>query len=165
MILGSIQRAIETELASGWFGHRASAAKTRMLTALTSAALLDIDLAISIYLDAGKREKQETLNTLATSFQNTVGKIVDNVSSTAVQLEMAASTLTKTAETTQQLSGAVASASEEALSHVQSVAAATEEMTSSVSEIARQVQDSSDIAAEAVRQAEKTDGRIAQLSQ
>src|SRR5882672_6565986 len=62
MILGGIQRAIETEVASGWFGHRASAMKARMLNALTAAALLDIDLAISIYLDVGKREKREILN-------------------------------------------------------------------------------------------------------
>jgi methyl-accepting chemotaxis protein len=59
----------------------------------------------------------------------------------------------------------VASASEEASSNVQTVASAAEEMSASVSEVGRQVQESSRIAGEAVRQAEKTDARIAQLSQ
>ena len=43
---------------------------------------------------------------------------------------------------TQQLSGMVAAASEQASSNVQSVASATEEMTASVNEIGRQVQES-----------------------
>ena len=66
---------------------------------------------------------------------------------------------------TQQLSGTVAAASEQASANVQSVASATEEMTSSVNEISRQVQESSRIADEAVKQAQQTDGRINELSQ
>src|SRR5207237_1395922 len=79
-------------------------------------------------------------------------------------LEAAARTLTKTAEVTQELSGAVAAASEQASANVQSVASATEEMTSSVNEISRQVQESSRIAVEAVKQAQQTDARINELS-
>jgi methyl-accepting chemotaxis protein len=102
---------------------------------------------------------------LADSFEAAVGEIVEHVSSAATELEAAASTLTHTAENTQQLSGAVAKASQEASANVRSVAAATEELTSSVGEIARQVQESSSIAREAVVQAERTDGRITALSQ
>jgi methyl-accepting chemotaxis protein len=82
-----------------------------------------------------------------------------------MELESAAGSMSKTAETTQQLSTAVASASEESSTNVQSVAAATDEMATSVSEISRQVQESSRIADEAVKQAERTDARIADLSQ
>jgi methyl-accepting chemotaxis protein len=101
---------------------------------------------------------------LADEFQAAVGNIVEAVSSASGELEVAAGTLTQTADTTQQLSGIVASASEDASANVQSVATATEEMTSSVNEIARQVQESSKIAGEAVEQAKKTDSRITQLS-
>jgi methyl-accepting chemotaxis protein len=73
--------------------------------------------------------------------------------------------MSKTAETTQQLSAAVASASEESSTNVQSVASATDEMAASVNEISRQVQESSRIAGDAVKQAERTDGRISELSQ
>lgn len=49
-----------------------------------------------------------------------------------------AGTLTHSADSTQQLSVVVASASEEASTNVQSVASATEELTSSITEISRQ---------------------------
>ena len=164
MIVSGIARAIEKEFSAGWFAGGGEK-RADMLSVAIAAALLDMDFATSVYLEAGKRERRETLDRLATSFDDTVGKIVDKVSSTADQLQAAASTLTKTAETTQNLSGAVAAASEEASSNVQSVASATEEMTASVNEIARQVQESSNIADEAVKQAEKTDARIAKLLQ
>jgi methyl-accepting chemotaxis protein len=109
-------------------------------------------------------QRKDDMAKLANEFQAAVGNIVETVSSASTQLEAAAGTLTKTAETTQRLSGVVASASEEASANVQSVASAAEEMTSSVNEIARQVQESSRIAGEAVQQAGKTDARITELS-
>ena len=109
------------------------------------------------------RRKAE-MRRLADEFQAAVGNIVEAVSSSSSELEIAAGTLTNNAETTQRLSGIVTAASEEASANVQSVAAAAEQMTSSVNEIARQVQDSSKIAIEAVHQAEKTDTRITELS-
>jgi methyl-accepting chemotaxis protein len=113
---------------------------------------------------AGERRRAD-MQRLAGEFEAAVGGIVETVSSASGQLEAAADTLTKTAATTQQLSGVVASASEEASANVQSVASATEEMTSSVNEISRQVQESSRIAGEAVKQAQQTDVRINALSQ
>jgi methyl-accepting chemotaxis protein len=100
----------------------------------------------------------------ADEFETAVGAIVANVSSSAVQLEAAAGTLTRTAETTQSLSSQVAGASEEASTNMQSVASATEELSASVDEIGRRVKESSQIAEAAVRQAEQTDGRIGKLS-
>ncbi len=110
-------------------------------------------------------ERKVAMNAMADAFEKAVGGIVETVSSASTELEAAAGTLTKTAETTQQLSATVASASEEASTNVQSVASATNELSSSVQEISRQVQESSHIADEAVRQAGKTDVRINELSQ
>jgi len=112
-----------------------------------------------------KEHRANALDALIKGFEATVRNIVETVSSTSTELAAAAGTLTKTAETTRQLSGSVATASEQASANVQSVASATEEMTSSISEISRQVQESSRIADEAVKQAEKTDARIGELSQ
>jgi methyl-accepting chemotaxis protein len=108
--------------------------------------------------------RKQTMEKLASEFESAVGGIVQTVTNASGQLETAAGTLTRTAESTQERAGAVASASEQASANVQSVAGATEQLTSSVSEIARQVHESSRIAVEAVRQAERTDERIAQLS-
>ena len=108
--------------------------------------------------------RKADMQKLADEFETAVGDIVDTVSSAATELEASASTLTRSAETTQKLSTVVAEASEEASVNVQSVASATEEMTTSITEIGRQVQESSRIAGEAVKQAEKTDGRITALA-
>ena len=110
-------------------------------------------------------QRKADMQQLADSFEAAVGNIIEAVSSASIELEAAATSLTKTAENTQHLSTTVAAASEQASTNVQSVASATEEMSSSVSEIARQVQESSQIAVEAVRQAGKTDVRINELSQ
>jgi methyl-accepting chemotaxis protein len=113
---------------------------------------------------ASSAARRTELIRFADEFESAVGSIVANVSASAVQLESAAGTLTRTAESTQNLSSQVAGASEQASSDMQSVAAATEELSASVDEIGRRVRESSDIAESAVRQAEQTDGRIGKLS-
>jgi methyl-accepting chemotaxis protein len=113
---------------------------------------------------AASAARRAELIRFADDFETAVGAIVGNVSASAVQLEAAAGTLTRTAETTQSLSSQVAGASEEASSNMQSVASATEELSASVDEIGRRVKESSQIAEAAVRQAEQTDGRIGKLS-
>jgi methyl-accepting chemotaxis protein len=113
---------------------------------------------------ASSAARRAELIRFADEFEAAVGSIVANVSASAVQLESAAGTLTRTAESTQSLSSQVAGASEQASSDMQSVAAATEELSASVDEIGRRVRESSQIAEAAVHQAEETDGRIGKLS-
>jgi methyl-accepting chemotaxis protein len=103
--------------------------------------------------------------TLADRFEKAVGEIVGTVSSAATELEASASTLTKTAEMTQELSTTVAAASEQASTNVQAVASATEEMGTSIGEIGRQVQESTRISSDAVSQAQRTDERMLKLSE
>jgi methyl-accepting chemotaxis protein len=109
-------------------------------------------------------QRRTEMHKLADEFEAAVGEIVETVSSASTELEASATTLTRTAEHTQQLSGKVEAASGEASSNVRSVAAATEEMSASITEINRQVQESNRIAGEAVNQAEVTDARINELS-
>jgi methyl-accepting chemotaxis protein len=113
---------------------------------------------------ASSAARRAELILFADEFEAAVGSIVSNVSASAVQLESAAGTLSRTAETTQNLSSRVAGASEEASSNMQSVATATEELSASVDEIGRRVRESNKIAEAAVLQAQQTDGRIGKLS-
>jgi methyl-accepting chemotaxis protein len=186
-VLSGLMQAIQNEFAEGMFNGKAvRARKSAMQAAVSKAAMLDMDYSISVYIEraeaarkaaedhavAEKKAAEQqiaearhaTMTTLANNFQKAVGDIVTTVSSASSELETAAQTMTSTADSTQRLSTVVATASEEASSNVQSVATATEEMAASVQEISRQVQESSRIAKEAVSQAQKTDGRIAQLS-
>ena len=165
IIIRRLVDAVEMGFSGGWRSREAAEKRSRMLCAAVAAALLDMDYVLTVYLEAGRRDKHAMLDRLATSFRETVGKIMDTVSATAAQLEKAASTLTKAAEAAQTRSTAVAAASEDASTNVQTVASATEEMSTSIGEIGRQVQESSRIANEAVAQAQKTDDRITKLAQ
>jgi methyl-accepting chemotaxis protein len=113
---------------------------------------------------ASSAARRGELIRFADDFEAAVGAIVSKVSASAVQLEQAAGTLTRTAETTQSLSSQVAGASEEASSNMQSVATATEELSATVDEIGTRVRESNRIAEAAVLQAQQTDGRIGKLS-
>ncbi len=108
-------------------------------------------------------ERKSEMLALADTFEATIGEIVNAVSSTSAELESAASTLTKTAEVTQELTVVVASAATQASNNVQAVAHATDEISASTGEISRQVHESRDIAQQAVEQAQVTDRRITDL--
>ncbi|MGJ4928016.1 protoglobin domain-containing protein [Bradyrhizobium sp. HKCCYLS2038] len=165
LIVTGLQRAIETELPDGWFaGQAAREKKAALQAAITRAAMLDMDLAISVYLDAAKTEQHVAMRGMADEFESTVGQIINKVHADARTLETSANTLSKTAEQTQQLSTSAAAASGQVSANVHSVASAAEEMTSSVHEIGRQVTESTAIAKQAVRQIEQTDVGISELS-
>ena len=112
----------------------------------------------------GAERRKQDMHRLADDFESAVGEIIETVSSASTELEASATTLTKTAERSQQVTIRVAAASEEASTNVQSVASATEELSSSVNEISRQVQESARMANEAVDQARKTNDRVGELS-
>jgi methyl-accepting chemotaxis protein len=161
-LMSGVLAAIEADGSRGW--SKNAQKKANMMRAFTTAAMIDMDFAISVYLDAGKRDKREALEKLASSFDETVGGIIEAVASSATEMEATAATMTKTAELTQELSQSAAAASEQTSANVQSVASATEELAGSVSEIGRQVHRSSEIAGDAVNQASRADSRIGQLS-
>jgi methyl-accepting chemotaxis protein len=110
-------------------------------------------------------DRKAAMHQVADGFEKAIGKIVETVSAASAEIEAAASSLTRTAETTQELSTTVTEASDRSSANVQSAASATEEMASSVTEIARQVQASHEVTSAAVQQAERTNARIAELAQ
>jgi len=109
-------------------------------------------------------QRKAEMFSLADRFQNVVGQSLSKVSTSAGDLEGAAVSLAKTANTTEHLATTVASASEQTSTNVAGVAAASEELHSTVTEIGRQVQESSVIADQAVKQASATNGQMAELS-
>jgi len=111
-----------------------------------------------------KIERGRRVDGITQQFETVIGEIVETVSKASSQLETSAGMLTSTAERSQQLATAVASASEEASANVQSVATASEQMASSVNEISRRVQESARMAGDAVGQARSTTDRVSELS-
>jgi methyl-accepting chemotaxis protein len=109
-------------------------------------------------------QRRADINDVAGAFESTVASVVRSVSSSSTELEASAEALGAMAVATRDLSTKVLSASTQAADNVRSVSAATEELIVSVGQIGEQVQESARIAREAVMQAERTDGRIAELT-
>lgn len=129
-------------------------------TAFTRAALLDMDIAISVYVDAGIRERHGMLERLAGEFDVGVGGVVDSVASAADGLRDVSRSLTSAAEEAATQTQVVTDASDKAAANVQMVASSAEELASSVSEIARQVEEAGRINAEAVSEAELVTDKV-----
>jgi methyl-accepting chemotaxis protein len=110
------------------------------------------------------RQRKRDMERLATAFEDSVGEIIQNVSSAATRMESSANSLTVTAEKTAQLSSVVASAADAASSNVNSVAVSAEEMASTVQEMSSRVRESAEIAVQAATQAEQMNGGVTKLS-
>ncbi len=164
-LVTGLLEAIAFNLPAGKFDRNVARRKVDLQRAVVKAAMLDMDFAIEVYLEAGKRERQVTLTRIAGDFEKAIGSVVNIVSSAAGDLQKAAQTMTSAAEETANQSNAVASASNEASVNVQSVASATEQLTQSISEISRQVNDSAKIAAEAVQNAAASGQKIQELAE
>ncbi len=102
-------------------------------------------------------EKKRTMEHLADSFDASVRKIVQTVSSAATEMQASSSVLTDISHQTLQQAEGAANASERSSTNVQTVASAAEELSSSISEISRQIGTSSQVAGTAAIQAQKTD--------
>ncbi|MDH3335334.1 MAG: cache domain-containing protein, partial [Rhodospirillaceae bacterium] len=100
--------------------------------------------------ERAEKEKRKLMLDMADNFENSVGGVVNSVSSAATEMQSSAQSVSGTAEETSKQSTVVAAAAEEASTNVQTVASASEELSSSISEISRQVSQSTQISSTAV---------------
>lgn len=144
---------------SGLFGRGASGTDVRgeLQIAVSRVAFLDMDLAISVYIDAGRRD----LGTLASSVVQMAATVVETTS----MLEGAADQLSGTAKTATDRTTMVAAAAEQASANVRAVAAAADELSASVQEIGRQVATSTDMAGRAVKTVTETSAKVRDLAE
>ena len=112
-----------------------------------------------------EKEKRTAAVQLADHLESTVGNIIGQLSSAAVQVKASSKTMGDMAgEATIQL-GTIAAASEQASANVETVASAAEELSSSIGEISRQVSQASQIASAAVTEAGRTNVKVQGLAQ
>ncbi|WP_454918319.1 protoglobin domain-containing protein [Xanthobacter sediminis] len=132
--------------------------------ALAKAVMIDMDLAIAVYLDAGKRERVEAVSGLADRFETTIGGIASHLGESARGLNGTATEMSVLSQKVLEQSSTVAGTSEETSANVQAVATASEELVFSISEISRQVADAARLALTATEEAKRTARQIADLS-
>ncbi|MDR3469787.1 MAG: globin-coupled sensor protein [Xanthobacteraceae bacterium] len=142
VLTAGLMRAIAGDGKRGWFGRGDGRATTTDLqVAVVKVALLDMDLVISLYLEATRRERRTTLVRLAGEFESAIGGVVDVVAGSATTLHTMARSMSDAAGHTASRSQSAASASEETSANVQAVAAASEQLSNSITEISRRVND------------------------
>ncbi|MEQ1782891.1 MAG: globin-coupled sensor protein [Hyphomonadaceae bacterium] len=141
-----------------------SAMVSRYTGAFLRAAMLDMDFAISIYLEEGELAKQKAVREIATKFESSIGGIVTSVASAATELEHTAKSMSSIAEATTSKAIVVSAAAEQATTSVATVSNSTDELNRAVEEISRQVSQASRITASAVVKARSTNETMSQLS-
>ena len=130
-------------------------------TGLQSADALTAEKAAE---QAAKVTRVASMETLSQAFDAKVGKMVADLSASAIEMKGQARSMTDTAEQTVQKATNVAAAAEQASANVQTVASAAEELASSIAEIARQVAQSAEIAGRAKGDAARTDDVVHALA-
>jgi methyl-accepting chemotaxis protein len=110
------------------------------------------------------KQRRQDMERLATAFEDSIGEVIQNVSSAATGMESSANSLAVTAEKTAELSTVVASAADAASSNVKSVAVFAQEMALTVREITARVGESAKTAGQAAWQAEQMNDGVTKLS-
>lgn len=112
-----------------------------------------------------EEEKRALQERMASDFEQSVGQIVKQVSSSASNMEQSAQDMLETAKSTVNEASAVLTASSEASGNIQTVATASEQLAASIQEVNNQVQSSNQIAGQAVVEAEATNKEVEGLAE
>lgn len=163
MLISEMYKTISAAYGDKMFARNGDKRGT-LIEAINKAAMLDMDYAISVYLEEGKREKEELLTRLASDFENGVGSLGHNIGGSAANMKQGAETLAQiSAHTTDQV-GVVRKAAATTATAVETVASASEELSASISEIAGQLETSTVASREAVDAVSATQQTVGKLT-
>jgi len=110
-------------------------------------------------------DRLAAMRKMADTFERSVGKVIETVTSAATELQAASGQMAGTATETSAQATTVASAAQQASTNVETVAAATEELASSIKEIAHQVERSQTVSVRAGDEAGATTAQVKALSE
>ncbi|WP_420404443.1 protoglobin domain-containing protein [Nisaea sp.] len=149
----------------GWRRNDAAKKAVALVQAIDKAVMLDMELAISVYLEEQSNDFRNRLEGLSDQFQASITGVTGNLLESAAQLSERSSSMTSGArdcmEQTKDASRGAAAASE----NVQSVASAAEELSASIGEISHQLAESNKIAQEASEAVDTTKLTVEGLNQ
>ena len=123
-----VQRLVEADGRKG-FGLPWQKSKSTLaadIGALVKAVMLDMDFAISVYLDASEEAKRKAVHELAERFELSISGVVHTVAHSATELEATAMSMANSASEASERSSDVAAAAEEATANVSIVAASAD---------------------------------------
>ncbi|MBS1181457.1 MAG: methyl-accepting chemotaxis sensory transducer [Proteobacteria bacterium] len=164
-LLNTLIGRINKDFSGGLFKGGREETRLKLLQALSKAVMVDMDFAISVYIDAERAARHSLIDHVTKEFESSVGAIADKVLASAKDMSALSSDLDQATDRAAERAKSVAHGAETASANVATVAAATEELTGSVAEITRQVEESSRVAAEAAADAVRTSAQIKELSE
>jgi methyl-accepting chemotaxis protein len=139
-------------------------AALRMLSAFQRALMLDMDFAISIYLEEGEAKRKQLANDLATAFETQVSGIVTTVASAATELEQTARVLAISAGHSSERATSVSAGAHEANANIAAVATNADQLGATVREVASAIARTAQVASDAASRADATNKTIESLS-
>ncbi len=114
--------------------------------------------------EKAEADRRQAILDLAQRFEDSVGGVVNGVSSAATELQASADTMADSAGRAADQTSAATASVEEASNNVTVVASASEELSSSIGEISTQVGESASVAEDAVQEVETTGQTVRQLA-
>lgn len=137
----------------------------RLMSAVSRAILLDIDVATSVHVELNEERRQADLHRIAGELQTRVAGSVLALNEFSSRISNSSTTLMQEMAGVDERATQVAAAAEEASTAVSTSAQAADELANSVEEISSQVQIARETTVSAVRQAEEASRIMASLSQ
>lgn len=162
-VLARLYPVMAEKMAGGRFVNKADKA-AKLIAAMQQAAMLDMELAVTVYLEENKATYDRRITSMANDFEAKIGKMTDVLASAATELEATAQTMTNATGDNNQRTMAVAAAAEQASAGVQTVASATEQLSASIKMINSQVLESARKTEQAVADAKKTSDIVRTLA-
>lgn len=156
--------AVTEHFQSLWHPERALRQTQAAQSAILKAVMLDMDFAISIYLEENKAAADAQVAQVAVGFDRSVATVVTGVSAAATDMQHTAEIMAAAAEETAVQAEMVSSAAQSTSGNVQTVATAAEELATSIQDIGRHVEEASQIAQDASRRAHATDETVTRLA-
>jgi len=147
------------------FGGRDTDLQARKLDALVKAIFLDMELAVSLYLEETQASAARDRDLIASEFETHVGDVVQSLQTVSDTIGTASHTVSDTVEATLERAVKAASGAEASAESVRSVAAASEQMQAATGEIAQRAHAQTDIARDAETLASAAAEDIERLSQ
>lgn len=139
---------------------------TRILTAVETAIMLDMDIAISVYQEAmlaERAERQKVIADAIDAFNDTITGVLAKVDDSVGRLQQTSAVLVETSDITNTSAQDVSTAAGAAMRNVESAALASDQLSSSINQISEQVSQSTDVSNKAVEEANKTDAQMQSL--
>lgn len=136
----------------------------RYLQVLHRAIFLDMDLAVSVYIERLEDQNHEVRLQVASALESRVKGVIGELHTSVDSMEKTAAQMSAAADQTIAQTANVTVASEQAAGNVEAVAAAASQLTAAIHEIGRQVAHSARIASQGAEEAKQTDVKVQGLA-